>query len=84
MAPIILRLNKVVQEKSDQFYYLKDRWADERDHENFQEYIKAFRGILAGTGFTLLSLTKSFKATLESEGQQIMLVIKARGIDILM
>ena len=46
---------------ADRVYYLKDRWADEREYEDFAEYSENLSAFLVGLGTTAPTVSKSFK-----------------------
>ena len=46
----------------DYVYYLKSRWQDEKEYEDFADYVEQFKKRFAIDGFEVTSLSKSFKA----------------------
>lgn len=50
---------KITEETN--FLYLKDRWADESEYEDFNEYKKVIKTQLEKLGFKFISATKGFK-----------------------
>ncbi len=53
--------------RTDRIYYLKSRWADEREYEDFAEYVEVMKTIWAETSFECLSLNKNFEAVLHDK-----------------
>ena len=51
---------------ADQVYYLKDRWADEREYEDFATYKANLVAFFATFDMKVLGVTKNFKVTLAS------------------
>lgn len=44
-------------------YNLKDRWADERDYEDFADYIKVVKERFLKAGITVTKVSKTFAIT---------------------
>lgn len=51
---------------ADRVYYLKDRWSDEREYEDFATYKENLVAFFATFGMNVSSVTKNFKVTLAS------------------
>lgn len=47
-----------------QICYLKNRWKDEREFEDFSDYVTAMKDTLKTEGYELVKLTKTFAITL--------------------
>ncbi len=84
------KIQKTVDEITKQFSgflgNLRDRWQDEKEHEDFKEYEAAAKKALDGKieGVKFVKLTKSpFAAYLDFNGMSLKLVVKAKSIDIL-
>lgn len=78
----IEELKTIINTHSDHFYNLRDRWQDEREYENFDDYVKVFGKVFEGSSWELVKLTRSFKATIKSNKRQVTLKIKSRSISI--
>lgn len=53
--------------KIDNIYYLKGRWDDEKEYEDFNEYKAIMEKHLKDSDWTFKSMTKTFKVKLISE-----------------
>lgn len=51
---------------NDRILYLKGRWLDEREYEDFAGYEKALKAAFEGSEFNLLKATKSFDLTVQA------------------
>lgn len=49
-------------------FYLEDRWQDEKEYEDFAEYIKVAKKLFDGTGYEFMRLTRGFKITVRKDG----------------
>jgi len=47
----------------DRIMYLRGRWQDERDYEDFNDYKAEIVKLLAGTDFTFVSMTRGWVIT---------------------
>ena len=74
------KLDKCLEDNSKNLYYLKQRWLDEREYEDFDEYIKIFKDTFKKYGFDNLNLTKSFKITLSHLGWKTQFGLNYSGI----
>lgn len=55
---------KVMNAVSQHLYYLRNRWDDEAEYEDFSDYVKSAREAIEQAGGTFVSLTASpFRAT---------------------
>jgi hypothetical protein len=52
----------------DRVTYLKGRWLDEREYENFDEYVKVARNALPSE-FTLKKMSKGFELLIQRKDQ---------------
>ncbi len=52
--------------KLDNIYYLKFRWADESEYEDFEEYKDVVKKHLSNSVYKFISLDKRFKLTVEN------------------
>lgn len=60
-------------------HYLRDRWQDEREYEDFAEYPKVAEKICTDNGYRMISLTKRFDMTIEAHGHTFLIGMRARG-----
>ena len=75
------QLDKCLDDNSRNLYYLKQRWTDEREYEDFEEYIKIFKDTFKKYGFDNLNLSKSFKITLKHLGWKTQFGLNYKGIN---
>jgi len=73
-------LDKCLDENSRNLYYLKSRWNDEKEYEDFDEYAKIFKDTFKKYGFEDISLTKSFKVTLKHLNWKTQFKLNYNGI----
>ena len=73
-------IDKCLKEHSENLYYLKQRWNDEREYEDFDEYVKIFRDTFKDYGFKNVKLTKSFKITINHLGWETQFRLNFNGI----
>lgn len=59
-------LNHFDDQKLDNIYYLKFRWADEKDYEDFDDYRNVFKKHLEKSIYKFVSLDKRFKLTVKN------------------
>lgn len=48
-------------------FNLKCRWSDERDYEDFNDYIDVMKSFIEKKGYKFIKLTKSFILTLQGK-----------------
>ena len=75
-------LNKIAEETE----YFYDRWQDEKEFENFSDYVKSMEKIINAKGQEFLGLTQNpFKVSyIDSKTQQtVILKPDATGIDVI-
>lgn len=65
----------LTKEKTDKIYYLKDRWSEEKDYEDFNDYKPIIEKVFEDTDFEFIKITKAFKATLKHKTSNIKLAI---------
>lgn len=68
--------------KCDKLFYLKDRWSDERDYEDFAEYRDAIKAIFANTGYSVKAVSQSFKITIIGDNTEFEVTILATKVKI--
>lgn len=73
-------LSAAIKKHLERLSYLKSRWLDEREYEDFAEYEKVIREIFEGEGFKVLKIGKSFSIDLAREGRKLNVKIGARSI----
>ena len=52
-------IDKCLDDNSKNLYYLKSRWNDEKEYEDFDEYVNIFKDTFKKYGFDNITLTKS-------------------------
>lgn len=57
------------KDRQNKVYYLKDRWTDEREYEDFEDYKTAMKAIWDLTSFEFVSMNKSFSVVLKDKIQ---------------
>ena len=73
-------IDKCLDDNSKNLYYLKSRWNDEKEYEDFNEYVKIFQDTFKKYGFEDITLTKSFKITLKHLGWKTQFGLNYNGI----
>lgn len=68
--------------KHDRLLYLKARWQDEREYEDFSEYKKIIIDIFEAEGFKVYKVTSSFEITLVKEGTEFCVKINLGSVKI--
>lgn len=59
---------------------LKDRWRDEREFENFDDYVKVVKSLLEIDGVTVAKVTKTFATTLHLDGIRMEVKFSTAGL----
>lgn len=54
------QVGKFVEENADTLFSLKDRWQDEKEYEDFEDYKKVIENRLSKYDLKLFSIKKSF------------------------
>lgn len=64
--------------------YMRDRWQDEKEYEDFDEYKKVVKEIFEEFGFTKITLSKGFvvKCKNEESTREWQVKIQARGVKV--
>ena len=82
-------MNTIVKKKlnnmfdnAELLWYLKDRWQDEREYEDFADYIQKVKEFVEEKGFTFVKMTKGFKITIKHLTTLITLQIRANDVDV--
>lgn len=63
---------------------LKGRWQDEKDYEDFNDYIDAVKKVFAENGMNVISMTKTFNITFTYLNYTMIIKIGARDATIAM
>ena len=74
------QIQKLLDEKCHVLFSLKDRWADEKEYEDFEEYKDVIYKIFLSFGFIDTVLFKSFRITTNYQGQEITVKILKNGV----
>lgn len=77
-------MDNVLDKSADELMYLRDRWSDEKEYEDFNDYktrITEFMQKLV-PGVSVLSITKSFDITLKMPGFPYNLILTVRASSI--
>lgn len=79
-ATIAANLDNIT-ELNEHLVYLWERWQDEKEYEDFEEYIANLELVASEKGFELISLgNRPFKAIFKGEeGFQVAVTLKAKG-----
>lgn len=75
----------IISARSEQLFYLRDRWQDEKEYEDFDEYVVAFAKLFDNIEcMKPVSFNKYFRAELTyvPTGAKVELKIGARRISI--
>tara|TARA_R110002051_G_scaffold275935_1_gene336900 strand:+ start:50 stop:310 length:261 start_codon:yes stop_codon:yes gene_type:complete len=63
-------------------WYLRERWEDEKDYEDFADYIEKTRNFVEKFGFTFIKMTETFKIHMQHLGTNVHLSISSKGMSI--
>tara|TARA_R110000772_G_scaffold36387_4_gene87076 strand:+ start:1233 stop:1547 length:315 start_codon:yes stop_codon:yes gene_type:complete len=75
-----MTLAEIVENNIHQIFSLQDRWEDEKEYEDFADYVKAIRLILQPHGYVGVRLTKKFTITaLNSDANKVKIQIGKGG-----
>jgi len=58
-------VNDMFESNVDVLLYLKDRWQDEKDYEDFKNYISQVKKFVESKGFVFVKMTKGFCITMK-------------------
>lgn len=50
--------------ENGRLFYLYDRWQDEKEYEDFADYIEQAKNFITDFGLVFVKMTKSFKVTI--------------------
>jgi hypothetical protein len=67
---------------ADLFWSLRDRWQDEREYEDFADYIQKVKKFVEKKGFIFIKMTKGFKITIQDLDVIMTLKINANDVDV--
>lgn len=74
------KVHKFLEEKADNLYYFKARWADEKEYEDFEDYKKAIINLAKLSGLTPYKITKSFNIYFKfNKNYSVVIHLKANG-----
>lgn len=74
------RIDDFLKDKGTVFGYLHDRWQDEHEYEDFQDYINRAKKALP-EDFEFVKMTKRpFAITFKYEGMKFQIVVNTRTI----
>lgn len=69
--------------KNDRLIYLKGRWLDEHEYEDFNQYKVEIEKCFEGSGYVVKKISKSFKIELEKDRLPLTLKIGAHSVNVL-
>ena len=73
-------VRRCLKENAQRFYYLKARWQEEKEYEDFDEYIKIFKDIFKKYDLEEMVITKAFKITVKKLGWKTYFGLNYNGI----
>jgi len=59
-VPAILKTFLASTSNIERIYYVRSRWEDEKEHEDFEEYRSAIIAMFEDAGFSGVTMSKSF------------------------
>lgn len=62
--------------------YLRDRWQDEKEYEDFEEYKTTASAIFKAVGYAVYSMTKAFKIVVSRDGFEHTISIGASKVGV--
>ncbi len=65
------KLNELFEEKAQTIFNLQDRWEDEKEYEDFEDYKNVINKMFLEYGFSQTKLYKNFKITTILEGKNV-------------
>jgi hypothetical protein len=79
-------VDRILEAHADRMLYLRDRWQDEREYEDWSDYEKAIKALLdGGEEYEATKITKRpFKVFVYNKilNETFIFIIKANGIDV--
>jgi len=82
-------MNTIVKKKLSELFdnaellwYLKDRWQDEREYEDFADYIQKVKEFVEKKDFIFIKMTKGFKITIKHLTTLITLQIRTNNVGV--
>lgn len=75
-------LMKVFTDNEEKLGYLKGRWQDEKEYEDFEEYKAIMKPLFEAAGFRVLKITKSFSIQVTKDGMGFEMKIGTRQVSV--
>jgi hypothetical protein len=63
-------------------FYLYDRWQDEKEYEDFADYIEQAKNFITDFGLVFVKMTKSFKVTVRHIDTLVEIKITKSGANV--
>ena len=63
-------------------FYLYDRWQDEKEYEDFADYIEQAKNFIVDFGLVFVKMTKSFKVTVRHIDTLVEIKITRSGANV--
>jgi hypothetical protein len=63
-------------------FYLYDRWQDEKEYEDFADYVKQAKNFIEGFSLVFVKMTKGFKVTVKHNDILVEIKINRNGANI--
>jgi hypothetical protein len=73
------QIEQLLDEKIQKIFSLQDRWGDEKEYENFNDYKKIVSAIFKDYGFEGVELLKTFKINFSYQGKKHFIKIFKSG-----
>tara|TARA_R100000656_G_scaffold17475_1_gene16356 strand:- start:156 stop:476 length:321 start_codon:yes stop_codon:yes gene_type:complete len=63
-------------------FYLYDRWQDEKEYEDFADYIEQVKNLIEGFGLVFIKMTKGFKVAIRHIDTLVEIKITKSGANV--
>ena len=63
-------------------FYLYDRWQDEKEYEDFADYIEHAKDFIEEFGLTFIKMTKSFKVVIRNLDTLVEIKLNKNGANV--
>lgn len=63
-------------------HYMRERWQDEKQYEDFSEYQQIIKDIFTTGGYEVKKITKGFKITILKDSKQFTVGINLTGVTV--
>ena len=78
------KTKKIIKKINDhgQLFYLYDRWQEEKEYEDFVDYIENAKKFIEKNGLVFIKLTKGFKLIVKHNDTLVVMNITSNGTSV--